>query len=268
MLKTRVLTAIVALPIVFAAILFLKPVYFAVIFAALLLCGAWEWSALIGFTRTAFRVMYLIGIAMGIFLAAFFPVLPVLFVAVALWLWTVAAIIHYQCDGSGAGFQFPPVRALIGFIVLISTWVSVVTLQTDTDMGPHWLILVLLITFAADVGGYFAGRALGSHALCSRVSPKKTWEGFAGGMIFSVFVAAIGGLLLSLSHQQYAYLLLLTLITALFSVVGDLSVSLLKRMSGIKDSGTFFPGHGGVLDRLDSVAAATVIFVFGALFLI
>jgi phosphatidate cytidylyltransferase len=191
----------------------------------------------------------------------------VLSVAVVIWLWALIAIINYQKNGLGAGFQFPIIRSLIGFIVLIATGISIIALKTDPNFGPRWLILVLVIIWGADVGGYFAGRSLGKRALCSRVSPKKTWEGFAGGILLSVVLAAIGGLFLSLTFSHYIYLLGLALITALFSVVGDLGVSLLKRMSGVKDSGKFFPGHGGMLDRLDSIAAATVIFVFGAMLL-
>ena len=99
------------------------------------------------------------------------------------------------------------------------------------------------------------------------MSPNKTWEGFWGGMILSVFVSMICGLFLSLSIVHYIGFVVLSLLTALFSVIGDLAVSLLKRISGIKDSGHIFPGHGGMLDRIDSVAAATVVFVLGALLL-
>lgn len=264
MLKTRILTALVVLPILIVAIVWLKPLYFAMILTVLILCAAWEWSALIGFSRVYSRILYVLCIAVGLFLSAFLPVFYISLIAALIWLWALVAIVHYQRDGAGAGFQLPIARSFFGCIILVATWISLLTLQTADDFGPHWLLFVLGIVFAADVGGYFAGRALGKHALCSRVSPKKTWEGFAGGLLFSLIVAAIGGLFLSLSREQYFLLLFLTLITALFSVVGDLCVSLLKRMSGLKDSGTFFPGHGGILDRLDSVASATVIFVFGA----
>lgn len=264
MLKTRILTAIVALPILVAAIVWSKPLCFAMILTVLILCAAWEWSAFIGFSRVYLRIIYVLCIAAGLFLSAFVPVFYVSSIAVLIWLWALVAIVHYQHDGVGAGFQFPIARLFIGCIVLVSTWISILTLQTVGDFGPQWLLLVLGIIFAADAGGYFVGRVFGKQALCSRVSPKKTWEGFAGGLIFSLIVATIGGLFLSLPREQYFWLLFLTLITALFSVVGDLCVSLLKRMSGVKDSGIIFPGHGGILDRLDSVASATVIFVFGA----
>lgn len=261
MLIKRILTAVVAIPIALAAIIWLPPVVFAALVATLLLVGAWEWSRLIGLTQLWPRVVYLFVVALGIFLSALTQVVPVLFTALIIWLWAFVAIVNYQRQGHGAGFQFPIVRSIIGFVVLIAAWVSIVTLRVQTQFGSEWLILVLLLIWSADIGGYFAGRFFGKKSLCSRVSPKKTWAGFFGGLILTIIVAAIYGLFLPLTQEKYFALLGLSLITALFSVVGDLAVSLLKRMSNIKDSGGFFPGHGGVLDRLDSVAAATIIFV-------
>lgn len=267
MLLTRILTAIILLPLMLIAIIYTPPLYFAGIIAVLMLIGAWEWSLLVGLIKPIYKITYVLFVAIGLFLSAFLPELMVLSIAAVIWVWALIAIIHYQKNGSGAGWQLPVLRAFIGFIILVSTGLAIVALKTESNYGPPWLIVALFITFAADVGGYFAGRCFGKLALCSRVSPKKTWEGFVGGMIFSVVVAAIAGRFLSLSLQGYLWLLVLALITALFSVVGDLAVSLLKRMSGLKDSGKFFPGHGGMLDRLDSVAAALVIFTLGALIL-
>lgn len=273
MLLTRILTALILIPLVLASILWMPPLYFSLITGAFILVGAWEWSQLIGLIKTLFRVLYVACIAVGILFCfalqeASFISICILAVASLIWVWGFIAIANYQRNGLGAGFQWPVVRALVGLIVLVATWVSIVALKTNSDLGSKWLIMALLIIWAADVGGYFAGRIFGKHALCSRVSPKKTWEGFAGGVVLSIIVAAVGGLFLSLSFQHYIAFLGLALLTVLFSVVGDLGVSLLKRMTGIKDSGKVFPGHGGMLDRLDSVAAATVIFTLGALLLV
>ena len=267
MLLARILTAIILLPLILIAIIYAPPLYFAGIIAALILVGAWEWSSLIGLTKTIYKILYVICVALGLFFSAFIVEFPIFLIAGLIWLWALMAIMHYQKNGSGAGFQIPALRAVIGFIILVSAGAALVALKAQPGYGPAWLIVALLITFAADIGGYFAGRYFGKHALCSRVSPKKTWEGFAGGMVFSIVVAAVGGRFLPLSLQGYLCFLVLALMTALFSVVGDLAVSLLKRMSGLKDSGKFFPGHGGMLDRLDSVAAAVVIFILGAMLL-
>ena len=264
-MKTRILTGILLLPLLLAAILYLPPIYFSVFTAGLVLVGAWEWSLLAGIKKDLFRVIYVLFVLSGLFSSAFIPAFTVLLIALLIWILFVGMIVNYQRDGKGLGLQFSIVRMMLGVVILTSTWVSIVTLKIHPDFGSYWLILVLLIIFGADIGAYFTGNFFGKNALCSRVSPKKTWEGFVGGLFFSVFVAAIGGLFLSLSFVHYLGLLGLSLLTALFSVVGDLGVSLLKRIEGVKDSGKFFPGHGGMLDRMDSVAAASVVFVFFAL---
>lgn len=268
MLITRILTAIVLIPLVLSAILWMPPLPFSIITAALILVGAWEWSGLVGLSNVFTRILYVVFVALGFCLSVLLPEVLPLLLATLVWIWGFIAIVNYQHKGFGAGFEWSVVRSLVGWVVLVATWVSIITLKANSDLGPNWLIIAMLIIWAADVGGYFAGRAFGKHALCSRVSPKKTWEGFAGGMVLSVVVAAVSGLFLPLSFRQYIAFLGLAFVTALFSVVGDLGVSLLKRMTGVKDSGKFFPGHGGMLDRLDSIAAATVIFVLGALFLV
>jgi phosphatidate cytidylyltransferase len=264
-LRARVLTAVILLPLLIAAIFWLPLLYFALILGALVLVGAWEWSALVGLTTVSMRVLYVILIALGLFIAAFINITWILSVAALCWLWILAGIIHYQRNGSGAGFQFSVARFLVGFPVLIATWVSIMALKSHPDFGPPVVLLVLCIIFAADTGAYFAGRFLGKRFLCSRVSPKKTGEGFFGGLILSLGVAAVGGYYFALLPQQYVYFMLIAIATILFSIVGDLGVSLLKRITGVKDSGHFFPGHGGMLDRLDSVAAAMVFFVLLAL---
>ncbi|MCX7120930.1 MAG: phosphatidate cytidylyltransferase [Gammaproteobacteria bacterium] len=265
-MKTRIITALILLPLALAAIIFLPPVSFSVLLGAMIMVGAWEWSLLGGITDNKSRLIYVACVLMSLWLPILFSPMFLLFLAMLIWLWMLVAIINYQYNGSGAGFQFSAVRLLSGVVVLVATWVSISTLKSFPNFGPGWLILTLFIIFGADIGAYFAGNFLGKNTLCSRVSPKKTREGFVGGILFSVLIAAIGGLFLALTWQHYLYLLILSVFTALFSVVGDLGVSLLKRISGIKDSGKFFPGHGGMLDRMDSVAAATVFFVFFALF--
>lgn len=265
---TRIITGIILLPLLLTAILFLPPVYFCIFTGALVLVGAWEWSLLAGIVKKSSRVVYVACVMLGLFVSALFSPVILLSVALLVWIWILVAIIYYQRNELAVGLQFPAVRIVMGIIVLTSTWVSIVTLKIHPDFNASWLILVLLIIFGADIGAYFSGSFFGKNAFCSRVSPKKTWEGFFGGLFLSIFIAAIGGLFLSVKpFSHYLLLLALALITALFSVIGDLGVSLLKRIAHVKDSGNIFPGHGGMLDRMDSVAAASVAFVFFALLL-
>lgn len=260
----RLITALIAIPITLLVIIYLPPIYFSIVMALLILVGAWEWSALLNIPTYSACVTYVILVALGILFSAWLHTLPVLLIALLVWLWSFIAIVHYQKNGAGAGLHLPRMRAIVGWVLLIATWASIVTLRIQLQFGASWLILMLLIVWAADVGGYFAGRFLGKSHLCARVSPKKTWAGFFGGLILSMVIAAIYVSFLKLPAEKYFLLLVLSFVTALFSVIGDLTVSLFKRMSGLKDSGKFFPGHGGVLDRIDSIMAASVVFVIGA----
>ena len=123
------------------------------------------------------------------------------------------------------------------------------------------------MTWAADTGAYFVGRAWGKHLLAERVSPKKTWEGFCGGLVLALIVGVAGSYLLPIDFAQRILIWVLALVAALFSVLGDLLESLLKRQSGVKDSGWLLPGHGGILDRIDSMLPAVTVFVLGMLLL-
>jgi len=158
------------------------------------------------------------------------------------------------------------VRALMGWAVLSATWLAVVVCLVLAN-GPLVLFLLILSVAAADIGAYFAGRRFGHHALADAISPAKTWEGFWGGMLS---VAGLGVLIwytlpMTYSHLDLGSLMALGLATAGASVVGDLTVSLLKRETGLKDSGSLLPGHGGLLDRLDSICGAAPVFALGLL---
>lgn len=265
MLLQRLLTALVAIPIVLAAILYMPPIYFSVVVGIFILIGAWEWSGFLSVAQKSVRALYVVLIALGLAVSAFLPETMTLLIAAVMWVWVFIGIVEYQRNKPPFGFQWPILRGIAGFFILIATWDALLALETHPSLGPAWLITVMLLVWGADIGAYFAGRFLGKRKLCSQVSPKKTWAGFVGGMVLSIFIAAVCGFYLSLSWPHYFALLLIAAITALFSVVGDLGVSLFKRMSDMKDSGAIFPGHGGMLDRLDSIAAATVVFVLAVL---
>jgi len=154
----------------------------------------------------------------------------------------------------------------MGFVILALGWTAAVYLLSF-PRGGQLLVVMVAIVVAADVGAYFAGRAFGKHKLALRVSPNKTWEGFWGGMLAAALLSVVLWQLLParLSHLGLGSVVAITLCTAVASVVGDLSVSMVKRHSGIKDSGSLLPGHGGVLDRLDSLSAAAPVFALSLL---
>ena len=126
------------------------------------------------------------------------------------------------------------------------------------------MLFALLLVWMADIGAYFCGRRFGRRRLAPAVSPGKTWEGALGGLAASGIVAGAGGAWFRLPVAQF---LVLCLAAVAFSIIGDLTESLLKRFAGMKDSGTLFPGHGGVMDRIDSVTGAAPVLLLGLTFL-
>jgi phosphatidate cytidylyltransferase len=151
-------------------------------------------------------------------------------------------------------------------LILASAWLAAVYLASF-PRGGGLVILLVVIVAAADIGAYFSGKAWGKHKLAAVVSPKKTWEGFWGGMLACAILAVLlwAQLPSQQAHISLTEVLVVTLATALASVVGDLTVSMVKREAGVKDSGSLLPGHGGVLDRLDSLCGAAPVFALGLL---
>jgi phosphatidate cytidylyltransferase len=137
---------------------------------------------------------------------------------------------------------------------------ALVRLRVDVPRGAQWLLFALCLVWAADVGAYFAGRSFGHTKLAPQVSPGKTWEGVLGGLVFAGLVALWGSWWFALPALK---LVPVCLVVVAFSVVGDLTESLLKRFAGLKDSGTLFPGHGGVMDRIDSLTSAMPVLLLG-----
>jgi phosphatidate cytidylyltransferase len=148
-----------------------------------------------------------------------------------------------------------------GFLALVPAWVALAYLYLSKPAGPEMVLYLLGLVWAADIGAFFAGRTFGRVKLAPRVSPSKTWEGVLGGLIFGAVVAALGAAWLK---QPRLGFICLSVAVVFVSIVGDLTESMFKRYAGVKDSGALFPGHGGVLDRIDSVTAAAPVFLLGA----
>lgn len=274
MLKQRILTACV-LAATFLAVLFFLPAGLFLAFVALIvLLGAWEWSNLSGITGMAGRLAYLLLQAAALLLAALYvgivglgtPIEPTLaqsvddrfshlLLAGGTW-WAVALLWVQGYPSSSLLWGRRSLRALMGFFVLVPAWIgfSYVRLQ---DNGAWLVLMIVAVVAAADIGGYFVGKRFGKRKLAPAVSPGKTWEGFLGGIGANILFA----LALWLATEN-ALLAVLALVvpTSLVSVLGDLLESMVKRERGIKDSSALLPGHGGVLDRVDSLTAAAPVF--------
>ncbi|HUS23865.1 MAG TPA: phosphatidate cytidylyltransferase [Candidatus Binatia bacterium] len=256
MLKQRVITALLLLPLVLGAIWYLPTQVLTGVLALVILLAAREWSALAGVRRTA---AYLA--AMGLLLAViclapdarwiWWPVAG----TCLWWLWMIQWVVRYP---RGFSETRPPrwIFAAAGLLVVPGT-IAAIALLHGSAQGTWKLLYALFVVWAADVGAYFAGRGFGRHKLSPQVSPGKTWEGALGGLLLAYVVAGIAGTwVFRLPAGAWGGFLSICTVVVAFSIIGDLGESLLKRRAGAKDSGTLLPGHGGLLDRIDSVLAA------------
>ncbi len=268
MLKQRILTALVLIPLVVSAILGLPTPYLALVLAALTLLGAWEWTRLMAVDATAWRVGYVVAIAilMGMswrFGANVLAQQLIFSIALAWWLVALVRVLTYRGATVADTSRHKALDAGAGFLILVPAWLALVRIHGGGDSGPYFLFFLLLLIWVADSGAYFAGRQWGRTKLAPHVSPGKSWEGVIGALLAVVLYAGSVGWWLDYSLEKLALFLLLGTFTAAISIVGDLLESLHKRQRGVKDSGTLLPGHGGVLDRIDSLTSAAPCFVLG-----
>ncbi len=256
----RIVTAVVLLAVLLT-VFFVLPRPAAVgVLGSFIIVAAWEWSGFLAldtfFRRAVYVVLIVALMALSIWI---FPqrmsVLPLLLVGLLWWFCAFVLVLRYPIAiGRDIG-------AICGVLVIIPAWAALVVLLESGDDGPKYVLLVLSIVWAADIGAYFFGRRLGRTKLAPSLSPGKTWEGVIGGLFAAAGAAVVGAWWLELSA---VFLVPMALSVAAISVVGDLTVSMFKRNAGLKDSGSLFPGHGGVLDRVDSVTAAVPLFALEA----
>lgn len=268
MLKQRVITAIVLTIFILAMLFGLPATYFSIFIGAVVLIGAWEWSNLSSFGKSWQRLLYVIFIAAILLVTEYLiglisasqPALNIslikqILVIACAW-WAVALLLVQGYPSSAILWGHPVIRLLMGVLVLIPTWLALVYVRFQPQ-GAWLVVMIIGIVAAADTGGYFTGRRFGKHKLAQAVSPGKTLEGFAGGLVSNVLLAI---LIAYLSGSSLWLLLAIVVPTSLFSVLGDLLESMVKRHAGVKDSGAILPGHGGILDRVDSITAAAPVF--------
>jgi len=256
MLKQRVISALIAIALLLVVLYQLPQPAARLVIALLFVAAAWEWSGLLGFSGTPGRLAYVAG--MAALQVAVWWLVPgaisyqlVLYLAVGWWLTALAWIFFYPTIIPKA------VGWLCGVLVLLPAYVAIDWLYLRS---PSLLLFLLAIVWAADIGAYFAGKRFGRVKLAPSISPGKTWEGVVGGLVSVSLLAAAYGIW---GSTNLAVLIPFCLAIGLLSVVGDLTVSMFKRHAGIKDSGKLFPGHGGLLDRIDSVTAASTLFAAG-----
>lgn len=262
MLRTRILTAAVLSCILLAGLFVLSPPWAVLAFGAVFTQAAWEWSAFGALRGAASRSTYAAGLALLMLLAWRWTADPVhlllLLVAACAW-WAIALLWLWLFPS-----RHRPALALVsGLPVLVPAFIALARLQISTQgraRGPQLVLWLVLLVIAADVGAYFVGRAYGRRKLAPRVSPGKTVEGALGGLALVALIAWWGALHFGLPPPAG---LAFGCAVGMFSIIGDLTESMFKRAAGLKDSGTLLPGHGGLLDRIDSVTAAAPLYALG-----
>lgn len=259
MLKQRVLTAAVLLPVALIGFFLLDGFPFALFFGAVVSVGAWEWARLAGLLGQVERIGYAVAVGLALLVLWSLPMLAAPVIALGLLWWVAATYFVITYPDSSRLWGGRPGALAIGLLVLIPAWQALVLLKI-WPMGNWLIVAVMALVWVADIGAYFSGRRFGRRKLAPAVSPGKSWEGLIGGLLASL-VATLGvALWQGWSGLQLSFALVAAALVVLVSVVGDLSESMFKRKAGIKDSSQLLPGHGGVLDRIDSLTAAVPMF--------
>lgn len=267
MLRQRLLTALVLIPLTVWAVLGLSSGVLALLLAMFVLLGAWEWAVLMGLNSRAARTVYL-----GLMLLALWVawsligrpgvLIGLLVLALAWWITALIWLVRYR-PARKDDMAAMATKGVAGLLTLTPAWAALVAVHANGRSGAYLLLLLLVLIWAADSGAFFAGRRWGSVKLAPQISPGKTREGVYGALAVAALWAAAGGLWLGMQGLHLMLFVTLCLVTVLFSIVGDLFESMIKRQRGVKDSGHLFPGHGGVLDRVDSLTAAAPVFALG-----
>ncbi|MDE2155838.1 MAG: phosphatidate cytidylyltransferase [Xanthomonadaceae bacterium] len=270
MLLQRTLTALVLAPLVILIILLSSTAVLALIAAAVFLAAWWEWIRLSGLDRTSWCI------AGSIVAAAMFALLwrvhataltPLLLAAGVAW-WLLACLwLRHFAFGAAPTRENLWLKLLAGMFVMFPAWIALTSIHGHRPHGHYWTLLAVLIIWAADIGAYFSGRTFGKRKLAPQISPGKTWAGAYGALVAGMLVTMLGGWLLDVRGARLFALAVLAAFTVSASIIGDLIESLMKRHARVKDSGTLIPGHGGLLDRMDSVFAALPVFAAGLLLL-
>jgi len=285
MLLQRVITASILAPLVVLAIFQLPHLYFAIAWGLVMLVAAWEWSNLAGIKTMLAKIAFLIIMSsMMVFLHYWTVVLEVMaqlmnlpdirsysgvieglmIPAVLFWVWVMFKIRNSEYELLDTHYSVNR-KLLVGGLAILAAWFFLSRLIVLEE--PQMTLFLFVLIWGADIGAYFVGKKFGKTKLAVEISPGKTVEGMYGALASAAIIGLFFTLYFHFSTLSIMDFLLLSMITVLVSIYGDLFFSAAKRLRGVKDSGSILPGHGGILDRLDSIIAAAPIFYSGVWFI-
>lgn len=256
MLKTRLVTSLLLVTALVAALVYLPPVYWYMLMLATVSIGAWEWAGMSGLAKPTKLIYASLVLVPGLLIVFYKPqllqmlILWGILIAAVFWLFIAPILLI-----SKAQIRNRLVLSIIGLIVILPFGLSMLALR---ELNPLLLLLFMVAVWIADSAAYFVGKKFGKHKLAPMISPGKTWEGVVGAW---VAVSVYGVILCYLTHQSYWFILMLWGVTVI-SIMGDLLESLFKRQAGVKDSGSLLPGHGGILDRIDGLTSSMPLVTF------
>lgn len=274
-MKQRIITALVLAPLAIAGIFLLPLEFFMLFSAAIFILASKEWSNFVSKDKSR-SVLYLFAALLGV-TVYLFPVEVIwldenvnpfvfycLIVAAIWWCLSLLMVLSYP-KTAAIWAKSTIIKSLLGLCTLVPFFWGMLLLRSvninqDSYYGAELLMFVFALVWAADTGAYFCGKNFGKHKLAANVSPGKTIEGFVGGVISAMLVAFIASLFFAIPAEKIFYFYIASFVTTLSSALGDLNESIFKREAGLKDSGNLLPGHGGILDRIDSLTAAVPVF--------
>lgn len=246
----RVITAAVLFAVFMPALFFAPPLLWALLIALVAGVAGHEWARISAFPAYL-PAIYGVGMSVMAMVVYSMPAQSqaiLILYAMAACFWVVVAPLWLANRWRGEGFFL---RALVGALVILPTWAAIVGLR---ERSPWLLLGVMALVWIADIAAYYAGRRFGRHKLAPEISPGKSWEGVIGaGMALILYASAISA---AIHGLRIPGAIILAAALLYFSILGDLFESWMKRLAGIKDSGTLLPGHGGVLDRIDALSSA------------
>jgi len=263
-LVQRIVAAVLLIPVVVAITWFSGTAVFAGFCAGVVLTGAWEWARLAGIGRTSGRLGYSLLMFCALLLCYLFRDSAMAFwlpsAGVIWWVFGLSQVVCYQRGGSTV-LVSTRARAFAGLLVLLPVWFSMVSLHAYEGRGPQLVLMLMVMVWAADSAAYFVGKYLGRRRLASRVSPAKSWEGVWGAFIATALVIPAFMYWSGIGEERPVIYFMICMAAVAASILGDLFESMIKRIGNIKDSGDAIPGHGGILDRIDSLTAAGPVFL-------